>query len=157
MNARWDIPTRRDFALGTGALRVAEQTSSPPTGTRRAKELEAARQALEALRGEHEALKSKLAALQKECAAVKEQVQTLTWANEVLVKELDVAYAKGGSGKLPEGTRGIYVLREGESLSSVAKAFYGDASRWPEIVAANKSKIPDPDHVKAGTVIVIPE
>jgi hypothetical protein len=77
-------------------------------------------------------------------------VQTLTWANEVLVKELDAAYAAGDSGPLPKGTRGMYVLRKGESLSRVAKAFYGDPERWKDIVAANKDKIPDPDMVKAG-------
>jgi nucleoid-associated protein YgaU len=49
------------------------------------------------------------------------------------------------------------VLRKGESLSRVANAFYGDPNRWQDIVEANKDKIPDPDMVKAGTVIVIPE
>ena len=95
--------------------------------------------------------------LEAEYAAVKKQVETLTWANEVLVKELDAAYAAGDSGPLPKGTRGMYVLRKGESLSRVAKAFYGDPERWKDIVAANKDKIPNPDMVKAGTVIVIPE
>ena len=84
-------------------------------------------------------------------------MQTLTWANEVLVKELDAAYATGTSAPLPEGTRGIYVLRQGESLSRVANAFYGDPERWKDIVAANKDKIPDPNVVRAGTIILIPE
>ncbi len=82
------------------------------------------------------------------------------WANEVLVKELEAAYRSretGAPGLLPAGSRGIYVLREGESLSRVAKAFYGDAGRWRDLVEANKDKIPDPDMVKAGTIIVIPE
>ena len=61
------------------------------------------------------------------------------------------------STRLPEGSRGIYVLRDGESLSRVAKAFYGDAGRWRDLVEANKDKIPDPDMVKPGTIIVIPE
>ena len=34
---------------------------------------------------------------------------------------------------------------------------YGDSERWKDIVAANKDKIPDPDMVKAGTIILIPE
>ena len=36
-----------------------------------------------------------------------------------------------------------------------AKAFYGDAERWKDIVAANEAKIPDPDRVAAGTIILI--
>jgi nucleoid-associated protein YgaU len=108
----------------------------------------------------HEALATKLQELETECSAVRKQVETLTWANKKLVEELDAAYQSreaGIVGPLPEGTRGIYVLRQGESLSRVAKAFYGEPGRWTDIVEANKEKIPDPDMVKAGTVILIPE
>ncbi len=38
-----------------------------------------------------------------------------------------------------------------------AKAFYGDTGRWRDLVEANKDKIPDPDMVKPGTIILIPE
>jgi len=136
---------------------VAGQAQEQPKGTRREKELNETKQKLETLQQEQEALATKFQELEAEHAAVTKQVQTLTWANEVLVKELEAAYATGASGPLPEGARGIYVLRQGESLSRVAKAFYGDPERWKDIVAANKDSIPDPDMVKAGTIITIPE
>jgi nucleoid-associated protein YgaU len=139
---------------------VAAQTDEQPKSTRRKKELDQTKQKLKTLELEREALTKALLDLETECAAVKDQVQTLTWANEVLVKELEAAYRSretGTTGLLPEGSRGIYVLRAGESLSRVAKAFYGDAGRWRDLVEANKDKIPDPDMVKAGTIIVIPE
>ena len=136
---------------------VAGQADEQPKGTRREKELNETKQKLETLQQEQEALTKKFQELEAQHAAVTKQVQTLTWANEVLVKELEAAYATGASGPLPEGARGIYVLRQGESLSRVAKAFYGDPERWKDIVEANKDRIPDPDMVKAGTIITIPE
>ena len=144
-------------------IAVANQEDDPKGG-RREKELNEAKAKARKLENERQALVNKIETLEAENAAVKKQVQTLTWANEVLVKELDAAYAskKPASsdaipGSLPKGTRGIYVLRNGESLSRVANAFYGDPNRWQDIVKANQEKIPDPDRVKAGTVILIPE
>jgi len=138
-------------------LAVANQDEQQATSTRHEKQLAETRKKLERLEREQQALKNALQERESELEAVKKQVQTLTWANEVLVKELDAAYANGKPGTLPKGTRGIYVLRKGESLSGVAKAFYGNAERWKDIVAANKDKIPDPNRVEAGTVIQIPE
>lgn len=141
-------------------IAVASETDDAPKTGRHERELRETREKLKTLERKHEALAKELAASQSECAAVKKQVQTLTWANEVLVKELDAAYGPREAGvpaSLPDGTRGIYVLRKGESLSRVAKAFYGDAERWKDIVAANEAKIPDPDRVAAGTIILIPE
>jgi chromosome segregation ATPase len=141
-------------------MTVASTDEDTSKSTRHERELDETRQKLKELQREHDALVKQLETTQSECAAVKEQVETLTWANKELVKELDTAYASreaGMSAPLPKGTRGIYVLRAGESLSRVAKAFYGEPDRWKDIVAANKEKIPDPDMVKAGTIILIPE
>jgi len=140
-------------------IAVAEKADDPKGG-RREKELNETKAKVRKLENEQQALVKKIETLEAENATVKKQVQTLTWANEVLVKELDAAYAgkKNASPEsLPEGTRGIYTLRKGESLSRVANAFYGDPARWQDIVKANQEKIPDPDRVTAGTVILIPE
>ena len=157
MTAQWRPASSVGSPGQPRLIRVASQAEEQPKSTRHDKELNETKQKLEKLQQDQEALTKKLQELEAESAAVKKQVQTLTWANEVLVKELEAAYATGTSGPLPEGARGIYVLRQGESLSRVAKAFYGDSERWKDIVAANKDKIPDPDMVKAGTIIVIPE
>jgi len=148
-------------------IAVAEQSNEDPKSTRREKELNEAKDIAKKLQQQQESLNKRLADLEAENASVKKQVETLTWANKELVKELNAAYATRDSTSagsqmasadmLPNGARGIYVLRKGESLSRVANAFYGDPNRWHDIVEANKDKIPDPDMVKAGTVIVIPE
>ena len=44
----------------------------------------------------------------------------------------------------------------GDSLSKIAKQFYGDANRWQRIFEANKDKIKDPDLIYPGQVIKIP-
>ena len=44
----------------------------------------------------------------------------------------------------------------GETLSSIAREFYGDGNRWPEIYRANRQAIPDANRLSAGTRIVIP-
>lgn len=160
MPAIWQPRPVMGVSRQSSMMPVAAQTDEQPKSTRRKKELDQTKQKLKTLELEREALTKALLDLETECAAVKDQVQTLTWANEVLVKELEAAYRSretGTTGLLPEGSRGIYVLRAGESLSRVAKAFYGDAGRWRDLVEANKDKIPDPDMVKAGTIIVIPE
>lgn len=157
MTAQWGPASIAGLPERRLLIPVAGQAEEQPKGTRREKELNETKQKLETLRQEQEALTKKFQELEAEHATMTKQVQTLTWANEVLVKELEAAYATGASGPLPEGARGIYVLRQGESLSRVAKAFYGDPERWIDIVAANKDRIPDPDMVRAGTIITIPE
>lgn len=161
VHTRWQPGGIRTHGERTSPLMpVANETGEPAKSARHEKELEQTRQKLKDLEEAHGALQGKLAEVETELATVKKQVETLTWANKELVKELDAAYAAGNAasgGALPEGTRGIYVVRQGQSLSEVAKAFYGDSGRWPDIVAANKDKIPDPDRIDAGTVILIPE
>jgi nucleoid-associated protein YgaU len=160
MPTGWQPGPAMGISRRSWLIPVAAQTDEQPKSTRRKKELNQTKQKVKKLELELETLAKSLLDLETECAAVKDQVQTLIWANEVLVKELEAAYRSretGAPNPLPEGSRGIYVLREGESLSRVAKAFYGDAGRWRDLVEANKDKIPNPDMVKAGTIIVIPE
>lgn len=50
-----------------------------------------------------------------------------------------------------------YVVRTGDSLSSIADRFYGDRSLWDVIHRANIQVIgPDPDQIAAGDKLVIP-
>ena len=49
-----------------------------------------------------------------------------------------------------------YTVVAGDSLSKIAKRFYGSANRWREIYEANKSKIKNPDLIQPGQVLVIP-
>lgn len=50
----------------------------------------------------------------------------------------------------------IYVVRPGDSLSSISAQVYGDASAWPRIFAANRDVLPAPDQLAPGMSLVIP-
>lgn len=50
----------------------------------------------------------------------------------------------------------VHIVQSGENLSGIALAAYGDASLWPRIYEANKSKIKDPSRLDVGTELIIP-
>jgi nucleoid-associated protein YgaU len=43
-----------------------------------------------------------------------------------------------------------------ETLSGISKKYYGSEGKWRLIYNANREKIPSPDHLQVGTVLVIP-
>lgn len=49
-----------------------------------------------------------------------------------------------------------YVVKEGDTLESIAAATYGDSERWPEIYRANAGSIGRGGEVKPGQVLVLP-
>jgi nucleoid-associated protein YgaU len=51
---------------------------------------------------------------------------------------------------------GYYVIEKGDTLSALAKRFYGDASQYPKIFEANREVIKHPDKIFVGQKIRIP-
>ncbi|HEY1013007.1 MAG TPA: LysM peptidoglycan-binding domain-containing protein [Herpetosiphonaceae bacterium] len=49
-----------------------------------------------------------------------------------------------------------YTVVGGDSLSKIAKRFYGDAMQWKKIYEANRDKISNPDLIHPGQVFIIP-
>jgi len=49
-----------------------------------------------------------------------------------------------------------YTVKGGDTLSQIAKQFYGNASAYPKIFEANRDQLSDPDKIKAGQVLKIP-
>ena len=50
-----------------------------------------------------------------------------------------------------------HVVQKGESLSLIAKQYYGDIHKWKDLYEANKTVIGDnPDVIKPGQELVIP-
>lgn len=51
----------------------------------------------------------------------------------------------------------IHIVKKGESLSLIAKEYYGDIHKWTQIYEANKAVVGDnPDLIKPGQELVIP-
>ena len=51
---------------------------------------------------------------------------------------------------------GKYTVVKGDSLSKIARHFYGNANRWREIFEANQDQISNPDLIQPGQVLKIP-
>ena len=66
------------------------------------------------------------------------------------------AAAASVSGGSSAGRR-TYTVAAGDSLSKIAKSFYGNANQYMKIFEANKDKLSDPDKIKPGQELVIPE
>lgn len=57
----------------------------------------------------------------------------------------------------PTATGRKYIVQEDESLSIIAREFYGNPSLWNHIYEANLDQIKDPNDIHAGQEIRIPE
>ena len=56
----------------------------------------------------------------------------------------------------PEPEAQFHTVQSGESLSLIAKKYYGDAMKYPVIFEANKPMLSDPDKIYPGQVLRIP-
>ena len=61
----------------------------------------------------------------------------------------------GGLSTSGGGAR-TYTVKSGDTLSKIAKRFYGDASQYMKIFEANKDTLQDPDQIQAGQELKIP-
>lgn len=64
--------------------------------------------------------------------------------------------ATGTNARPAAGTR-TYTVQPGDTLGKIAAHFYHDAAAWPRILAANQPKLPAPERLRAGMVLVIPD
>ena len=62
------------------------------------------------------------------------------------------AGGEGGGGSLGQQT---YTVASGDTLSHIAKRFYGKPN-WQPIFDANRDQLADPDRIRPGQVLKIP-
>ena len=67
------------------------------------------------------------------------------------------AAAAGAGGATSTPAARTYTVQPGDNLSKISKQFYGDANKYMKIFEANKDKLTDPDKVRAGIELVIPQ
>jgi len=91
-------------------------------------------------------------------AAPTEPIKNEVWSK---IKAIDPTYADltadisiDSSLKVPEKT---YTVVAGDTLSKVAKHYYGDANKYMKIFEANKDQLKDPNMIKVGQVLRIPD
>ncbi len=51
----------------------------------------------------------------------------------------------------------IHYVQQGETLTEISRHYYGSANEWGKIMEANRNVLKDPDKLKAGMRLAIPE
>ncbi len=51
----------------------------------------------------------------------------------------------------------VYEVVSGDTLSKIAKKYYGDGNKYMKIFEANKDQLEDPDKIKVGQKLRIPD
>jgi nucleoid-associated protein YgaU len=77
------------------------------------------------------------------------------WKNDVVV-DIKVV-ARPGAQAGASATAKTYTVKSGDTLSQIAKDYLGNANAYMEIFNANKDQLTDPDKIKPGQVLRIPE
>jgi nucleoid-associated protein YgaU len=79
-------------------------------------------------------------------------------------KKPDFSNVVGGSSSTADAPVGAppaaprtYVVQKGDSLSKIAKQFYGNTTAWRRIYDANRERIKDPDVIQPGWTLTIPQ
>ena len=88
---------------------------------------------------------------QEEANKIWDAIKTVpTWSQDVVA---DIR-AVGGQTSHEATT---YTVKSGDTLSKIAKEFLGDANAYTEIFNANRDQLSDPDKIKPGQVLKIPQ
>lgn len=70
--------------------------------------------------------------------------------------QADFSDVQAGSSTTAASANQTYTVKKGDSLSKIAKHFYGDGNAWKKIHTANQDKIPNPDLIYPGQELTIP-
>ena len=93
---------------------------------------------------------------QDEANKIWDAIKTVpTWSQEVVA---DIK-ATGGSAQ-PAGGGGqvtTYTVKPGDTLSKIAKEHLGNANAYMDIFNANRDQLSDPDKIKPGQVLKMPQ
>lgn len=82
------------------------------------------------------------------------------WQKDV-VADIRVSAAARPAAQATTGTQQpqttTYTVQSGDTLSAIAKRFLGNANDYMEIFNANRDQLSDPDKIKPGQVLKIPQ
>jgi nucleoid-associated protein YgaU len=94
---------------------------------------------------------------QDEANRIWDAIKTIpTWQQDVVadIRATGPAQAGASASGQPERT---YTVKSGDTLSKIAKEMLGDANAYTDIFNANKDQLTDPDKIKPGQVLKIPQ
>jgi nucleoid-associated protein YgaU len=76
------------------------------------------------------------------------------WKNEIVA---DIKAAGTGGAAAAEAAERTYTVKSGDTLSKIAKETLGEANAYMDIFNANRDQLSDPDKIKLGQVLKIPQ
>jgi nucleoid-associated protein YgaU len=95
---------------------------------------------------------------QDEANKIWDAIKTIPdWHNDIVA---NIQATGGGATQGARGTAGsetTYTVKSGDTLSKIAKEFLGNANAYMEIFNANKDQLSDPDKIKPGQQLRIPQ
>jgi len=90
---------------------------------------------------------------QEEANKIWDAIKTIPdWKNEIVA---DIKATGGGAAS--GGAAQTYTVKPGDTLSKIAKEHLGDANAYMQIFDANKDQLTDPDKIKPGQVLRMPQ
>ena len=81
------------------------------------------------------------------------------WQKDVVadIKVQPRASSAAPAAAQPAANGQTYTVKAGDTLSGIAKQFYGQANQYMDIFNANRDQLSDPDKIQPGQVLKIPE
>ena len=76
-----------------------------------------------------------------------------SWQQDIVA---DIKVTGGPAAASAPGAGKSYTVKAGDSLSTIAKEHLGDANAYMKIFALNKDQLSDPDKIKPGQVLRLP-
>jgi nucleoid-associated protein YgaU len=78
-----------------------------------------------------------------------------TWSQEIVA---DIRATGSAPTATPSSQAArTYTVKKGDTLSRIAKEFMGDSNAYMDIFNANRDQLTDPDEIKPGQVLKIPQ
>ena len=84
-------------------------------------------------------------------------VDTENTVNRIQVQPAPAAAPLPGPGPQAAGEATVYEVKPGDTLGAIAQRFYGKASLYPKIFEANRDILTNPDLIKVGQKLKIPD
>jgi nucleoid-associated protein YgaU len=94
---------------------------------------------------------------QQEANKIWDAIKTIpSWPQEIVadIKAVGPAPAAQSAGAQGQTT---YTVKSGDTLSKISKEFLGNANAYMEIFELNRDQLKDPDQIKPGQVLKIPQ
>jgi nucleoid-associated protein YgaU len=76
------------------------------------------------------------------------------WRNDIVA---DIQVVGPPPGAAPAAAAKTYTVKSGDTLSKIAKEHLGNANAYMKIFEANKDQLTDPDKIKPGQVLRLPD